>query len=67
MHLVADRHGSRPEHLVIQLLLLQIRQLLLQLVVVECAVGDCALGQGFGDLFADGVLFSQVLPASNNN
>jgi hypothetical protein len=47
--------------LIRELFLLEFCQLLVELVFVDGIVGD-ARGDGFGDLFADRVLFAQALP-----
>ena len=62
MDLVRDGDGARLEHLVVQLLLLQVGEFRLELVIVD-GVGGGALGKGAGDFFADGVLLLEILPA----
>ncbi len=61
MDLVRHRHGPRVEHLLVELLLLQIGQLVLELVLVD-ALADAALLERLGNLLADGVLVAEVFP-----
>jgi hypothetical protein len=63
VHLVGHGHGARPQHLLVELLLLQLLQLLVELVFVE-GLADGALGEGFADFFADGVLVAEVFPTN---
>jgi hypothetical protein len=58
---VAHGDGAGVEHLVRELFLLELGQLLVELVFVDGVVRD-ARGDGFGDLFADRMLFAEALP-----
>lgn len=59
--LVADGDGARVEHLLVELLLLELGELLVEVVFVDGGCVD-ARGYGFADFVADGVLFAEVFP-----
>jgi hypothetical protein len=57
-----DRNGARLEHLVLQLLLLQLLQLVLQLCVVDLRP-DVDAAHCLGNLLVDPVVFLEFIPA----
>lgn len=64
MHLIGHGYSASLEHLVVQLLLLEICKLRLELIVVD-SVCRRALSKSACDFFADGVLFFEILPVDS--
>ena len=59
---VAHWDGSRVEHLLVQLLLLEFCEFFVKIVFVDGGSGD-ARGDGLGDLVGDILLFAEICPA----
>lgn len=62
---VADGHGARVEHLLVELFLLELGEFLVEVVFVDGRGGD-ARGDGLGDFVADGVLLAEVFPVMSS-
>lgn len=62
MNLIRHRHRPRLQHLIIQLLLLHLRQLVIQLRLVD-RLAKRGIRDGIRNLLAQRVLFPKVLPA----
>jgi hypothetical protein len=65
VHRIRHRHVARPQHLLVQLLLLQLLQLGVELVLVH-GVSDSVTRNGVDNLIAERVLFSEPLPVSQS-